>query len=331
MTATYKKEHHVSRVIELLELEAAAITQAARRISPEQLERAVELLLACRGKVVLTGVGKSGLVARKIAATMTSTGTAAVFLHPSDALHGDLGIVSPSDITLVLSNSGETDELLAILPYLKRRGVPVVAIVGNPASSLGRGADAVLDASVDQEACPFNLTPTTSTTVALAIGDALAITLMQAKGITQSDFAFNHPSGRLGKRLTLKVRDLMHGGRENPTVGPQANWIEVAAAISEGGMGAASVVDEAGRLLGIITDGDLRRSISRLETAGPQTLCADEIMTRSPVVVGPDLLAYEALQLMENRPSQISVLPVVDEEGFCTGLLRLHDIVRSGL
>ncbi len=219
MTTTYNKQHHVARVIELLELEAEAITRAAARIRPEQLERAIDLLLACRGKVVLTGVGKSGLVARKIAATMTSTGTVAIFLHPSDALHGDLGIVSSGDLVLVLSNSGETDELLAVLPYLKHRGVPVVAIVGNPASSLGRGADAVLDASVEQEACPFNLTPTTSTTVALAVGDALAITLMQAKGITQSDFAINHPSGRLGKRLTLKARDLMHCGPENPTVG----------------------------------------------------------------------------------------------------------------
>src|SRR5687767_3959846 len=208
MPTVNTEQEYALQMIELLRLEAAAIMRAAERCEPEQLEQAVGLLRACRGKVVLIGVGKSGLVARKIAATLTSTGTAAVFLHPADALHGDLGIVLAGDVAIVLSNSGETDELLNILPYLKSRQVPVVAIVGNLRSRLAHSVDVTLDASVDQEACPYNLTPTTSTTVALAIGDALAVTLMRAKGVSQEDFASNHPSGRLGKRLTLRVRDL---------------------------------------------------------------------------------------------------------------------------
>ena len=331
MPTIEKEQEYASQMIELLRLEAAAIVRAAERCRPEQLERAVGLLRECRGKVVLIGVGKSGLVARKIAATLTSTGTAAVFLHPADALHGDLGIVSPGDVAVALSNSGETEELLSIIPYLKNRQVPVVAITGNLSSSLARHADVRLDASVDHEACPYNLTPTTSTTLALAIGDALAITLMKAKGVSQEDFASNHPSGRLGKRLTLRVRDLMHDGRENPTVLPEASWLEVTTAISEGGLGAVNVVDEAGSLKGVITDGDLRRSITKFKSMNPEAVQAEAMMTRTPVTVPPEMLAYDALRLMENRPSQISVLPVVDREGYCVGLIRLHDVVRSGL
>jgi arabinose-5-phosphate isomerase len=331
MSIVKEEQAYAAQMIELLKLEAAAIMRAAERCHPEQLEQAVGLLHACRGKVVLIGVGKSGLVARKIAATLTSTGTAAVFLHPADALHGDLGIVSNGDVAVALSNSGETDELLTILPYLKNRQVPVVAITGNLSSSLARHADVNLDASVDHEACPYNLTPTTSTTVALAIGDALAVTLMKAKGISQEDFASNHPSGRLGKRLTLRVRDLMHSGQDNPTVSPQASWLEVAGTISKGGLGAVNVVDEAGYLEGVITDGDLRRSFTKFKTLNPETVQAAAIMTRTPVSASPEMLAYDALRLMEDRASQISVLPVVNQEGFCVGLIRLHDIVRSGL
>lgn len=331
MPTVEKEQEYAPQMIELLRLEAAAIMRAADRARPEEFEQAVGLLRACRGKVVLIGVGKSGLVARKVAATLTSTGTAAVFLHPADALHGDLGIVSPGDVAVVLSNSGETDELLTILPYLKHRQVPVVAIIGNLSSSLARNADVSLDASVDQEACPYNLTPTTSTTVALAIGDALAVTLMKAKGVSQEDFASNHPSGRLGKRLTLRVRDLMHSGPENPTVSPEASWLEVAGAISKGGLGAVNVVDEAGYQKGLITDGDLRRSITKFKSMNPEAVQAATIMTETPVAASPEMLAYDALRLMENRPRQISVLPVVNQDGYCVGLIRLHDIVRSGL
>jgi arabinose-5-phosphate isomerase len=321
----------ISQVVELLKLEAEAITQAANRLQTEQVERAVRLLDDCPGKVVLIGVGKSGIVARKVAATLTSIGTVAVYLHPSDALHGDLGIVTSKDVAIVLSNSGETDELIVMLPYLKRRQVPIIAIVGNLRSTLSGHADVVLDASVDKEACPFNLAPTTSTTVALAIGDALAMTLMKVKGFTQEDFALNHPAGRLGKRLTLRVKDLMHSGAENPTVSLQASVIEVVRAIGQAGLGAVNVVDDYGYLMGIITDGDVRRLLQRVRPADLETLIGDAIMTRNPVVVFSDTLAYHALQLMEDRPSQISVLPVVDQERRCVGLIRLHDIVKSGL
>lgn len=322
---------YFSQVTDLLQLEAKAIAQAAARLDREQVERAIGLLASCTGKVVLVGIGKSGIISQKIAATLTSTGTAAVFLHPSDALHGGLGIVAHEDVVIVISNSGETTEVIEMLPYLKQRSVPLIVIIGNLNSTLARRADAVLDASVDQEACPLNLAPTTSTTVALALGDALAMTLMQVKGWTHDDFAINHPAGRLGKRLTLRVADLMHGGKDNPTIQTEAPWLEVIAAISRGGLGAVNVVDDVSHLVGIITDGDLRRALQKIKHAELETLDAGAIMTRDPIVASPDLLAYDALQLMEDRPSQISVLPVINQERICVGLIRLHDIVRSGL
>jgi arabinose-5-phosphate isomerase len=320
-----------SQVAELLQLEADALHECARRIDHAQVTRALELLMDSRGKIVLVGMGKSGLIARKIAATFTSTGSVAVYLHPSDGLHGDLGIVTADDAVIVLSHSGETDELTAMLPYLKRRHVPVIAILGNLSSTLARNVDVVLDASVDREACPFDLAPTTSTTVALAIGDALALTLMQLKGLTSEDFALNHPAGRLGKRLSLTVADLMHSGEDNPTVSLATSWIEVVTSITRGGLGAVNVVNEKGILAGIITDGDLRRAIQKRKPDQLGNLNAEEFMTSNPVTTLPDELAYSALQLMENRPSQISVLPVVDTTRRCLGLLRLHDLVRSGL
>jgi len=322
-----------SQVIELLRAEAAAIGKAASRLKAEEIDRVVNILSECKGKIVLLGVGKSGIIAQKIAATMTSSGTAAVYLHPSDALHGGLGIVTPDDVVIMLSNSGETDELLELLPYLKRRHVPLVAIVGSLKSTIAQRADAVIDASVDQEACPLNLAPTASTTVALALGDALAMTLMQAKGLTQTDFASNHPAGQLGKRLTLQVTDLMHGGKQNPTINVDAAWMEIITTISHYGLGAVNVVDSEGRLAGIITDGDLRRSLQRINPADLAfaNIKCDDLMTRNPIVTNPEMLAFDALRLMEDRPSQINVLPVVDGDRLCVGLIRLHDIVRSGL
>ena len=317
--------------MERLRLESEAIARTATRMDPAQVERVIDLLAGCKGKVVIMGVGKSGIIAQKIAATMTSAGTAALYLHPSDALHGGLGIVQSNDVVMVLSNSGETDEIIEMLPYLNHRKVAIVAIVGNLDSTLARRADAVLDASVDQEACPLNLAPTTSTTVALAVGDAVAMTLMKVKGITSDDFAINHPAGRLGKRLTLRVADLMHGGAENPTIPAGSSWVDVVRAISRGGLGAVSVTDSEGRLAGIITDGDLRRAIEQTSYDSLAQLKCDDFMTRRPTVAAPDLLAFDALHLMEDRHSQISVLPVVDEREMCVGLIRLHDIVRSGL
>jgi arabinose-5-phosphate isomerase len=320
-----------ARFAEVLTQEAAAITETQRRIKPAEVERAVGLLAECRGKIVVLGLGKSGIIAQKIAATMTSTGTASIYLHPSDALHGGLGIIGEGDVVIALSNSGETDEVVALIPVLNQRNVPVIAIIGKRDSTLARTAAVVLDASVTTEACPFNLAPTTSTTVALAIGDALALTLMEVKGWTEADFAQNHPAGQLGKRLTLRVADLMHGGAAHPTLAPGAKWLEIITAITKGGLGAANVLDERGALAGIITDGDLRRAVATRRADELESLDCDAMMTRQPVVAAPELLAYDALRLMEDRPAQISVLPVVDGEGKCVGLIRLHDIVRSGL
>jgi arabinose-5-phosphate isomerase len=322
-----------SYVVELLRAESDAIAKAAERLDASHLARVLSIFKKCKGKVIVLGVGKSGIIAQKIAATMTSSGTAAIHLHPSDALHGGLGIVTADDVVLMLSNSGETNELIELLPFLKRREAPLVAILGRPKSTIGQRADAVLDASVDQEACPLNLAPTTSTTVALAIGDALAMTLMRAKGLTENDFASNHPGGQLGKRLTLRVADLMHGGAENPTIADNASWMDVVSTISQYGLGAVNVIDEDGRLAGIITDGDLRRSLQKLGARDFSfaNLKCDDLMTHNPVVANPEMLAFDALHLMEDRPSQINVLPVVDGDRRCVGLIRLHDIVRSGL
>ena len=315
-------------MVELLRLEAASIEAAADRADAASVERALSLIANCDGKVIVTGVGKSGVIAQKIAQTLTSTGTVGIFVHPSDALHGSLGVVKEGDIIIALSNSGETDEILAIMPALKLRNVSVIAIVGNIDSTLARQSDVVLDASVDKEACPLNLAPTTSTTVALAIGDALAMTVMESRGLTAEDFAANHPAGRLGKRLTLTVESLMHG---SPNVREDAGWLEVVKAISKHSLGAVNVVDNSGKLVGIVTDGDLRRTIERIAPSALGSLNAAAMMTRSPITATPSMLAYDALQLMEDRPSQISVLPVVDDAGGSVGLLRLHDVVRSGL
>lgn len=315
------------KVVELLRLEASQIERIIGRLAPETVEKAVDLLMCCQSKVIVTGVGKSAIIANKVADTMTSTGTVAVFLHSSDALHGGLGIITKDDVVIALSNSGETDELIAILPTIKNRNARIIAITGNLNSTLARQADVALDASVDQEACPLNLAPTTSTTVALSIGDALAMTLMQLKNLTAEAFALNHPAGRLGKRLTLKVKDLMH---ESPNVAPKDGWLEVVKAISKYSLGAVNVTDEQGNLIGIVTDGDLRRTIEKTLPENLANLCADQMMTQKPITTSPETLAFDALQIMENRPSQISVLPVVENER-CVGLLRIHDIVKSGL
>jgi len=321
-------ESNFARVVEFLRLEAKAIERSAENLNDADVESAIDAIARCIGKVVVTGVGKSGVIAQKIAQTLTSTGTVAIFIHPSDALHGGLGVITAGDVVLALSNSGETDEILAILPAIAGRSVSLISIVGSIDSSLARRSDIALDASVDKEACPLNLAPTASTTVALAIGDAIAMALMEHRGLTEADFAANHPAGRLGKRLTLRVRDLMH---DSPNVAPDAGWLEVVKTISKHTLGAVNVVDADGKLLGIVTDGDLRRTIERTAADQLSSLAAQDMMTAGPVTTGSESLAYDALQLMENRPSQISVLPVIDESGKAAGLLRLHDVVRSGL
>lgn len=294
----------------------------------ERFAEAVEILARCSGSVATIGAGTSGIVARKIAATLTSTGTRALFVHPTDALHGGLGVIGREEVVIAVSNSGETEEISALLPYLRSREVKVIAIVGNLDSSLAKEAEVALDSFAEREAGPHGLVPTASVAVALAIGDALALTVMEAKGVTREAFAANHPSGQLGRRLTLRVRDVMHG--EHAGIGPETPLMEVVGAISEGGLGAVNIVDGEGLLLGIVTDGDLRRTLQRSSPAKLGDLRAEEVMTREPVQITPDAMAYEALRLMEDRPSQIAVLPVV-EDGRCLGLVRLHDLVRIGL
>ena len=327
----------MSALTRCLQEEAAAIAAAAERLSSEQVEGALSLLercADCKAKLVITGVGKSGIVARKIAATFSSIGLMALFLNPLDALHGDLGVVAPDDVCLLLSNSGETSELLAILPHLTRRGTARIALVGRADSSLAHGSDVVLEASVDREVCPLNLAPTASTAVAMAIGDALAAVWMERRGISPADFALNHPAGSLGKQLTMTVADLMVPAANLQAIHPQTPLPDVISTLTQGAIGSSWVENPAspGQLLGLITDGDLRRA---LRAHGPErwpTLTANELMTADPITIQADLLAVEAIQRMEhNRRKPISVLPVVDDNGQLHGLLRLHDLVQAGL
>ena len=315
------------QVVKILSVEADAIEHAAENLDKSAVEKALDILSKCESKIIVLGVGKSGVIAQKISQTMTSTGTVAVFVHPSDALHGSLGVITEGDVVIALSNSGETDEILTLLPTLKNRAIKIISIVGNIKSTLARNSDVVLDASVDKEACPLNLAPTTSTTVALSIGDAIAMTLMQSKGLTEKDFAENHPAGRLGKRLTLKVKNLMH---DSPNISPNANWLEVVKSLSKYTLGAVNVVDKENKLIGIITDGDLRRTFGKTSPENFPNLKAEEMLTKNPTIATPEMLAFDALKLMEKRTRQISVLPVIEEGKVC-GLVRLHDIVRSGL
>jgi arabinose-5-phosphate isomerase len=328
-----------------LEEEAAAIAAAAERLSSTQVEAALELLEGCRqrrAKLVVTGVGKSGVVARKIAATFSSIGLTAVFLNPVDALHGDLGIVAAEDVALLLSNSGETEELLAILPHLRRRGTARIALVGRLGSSLALGCDVMLDGAVDREVCPLNLAPTASTAVAMAIGDALAAVWMERAGISPEDFAINHPAGSLGRQLTLTVADLMVPASELAGLSPDAPLEEVIGRLTEGSNGKGSLgaawvqaVHNPAELAGLITDGDLRRTLQRHAPDSWAALRAADMATANPITVAPHTLAVTALELMEqNQRKPVTVLPVIDlanpESRQLLGLLRLHDLVQAG-
>lgn len=324
----------LNEAIRVLELEGRAILASAERLRnrPEagaQLTQALSLLnrsLNQGGKIVVTGVGKSGKIAQKIAATFASTGSASIYLHPTEALHGDLGVVAPNDSILALSYTGNTDELLRLIPSLKRLQLSLIGMGGYPHSQLAQACDVWIDASVDQEACPHNLAPTSSTTLALALGDALAMSLMQLRGFDAQSFAKNHPGGALGRRLHLTVADVMHSGDAAACVPPHALMEEVVVVSTQKKLGAVLVV-EGSKLMGLITDGDLRRALQHREKFFQ--LRASDVMTRNPVSVQPDLMAYDALQTMENRPSQISVLPVLSSDGNWLGVVRLHDLIRS--
>lgn len=320
----------LSSAAEVLRHEAAAVAAAADRLDPDAFARAAQLLADCKGNVATVGAGTSGIVAQKVAATLTSTGTPAVFVHPSDALHGGLGVIASQDVVIAVSNSGETEEVSVLLPYLRSREVQVIAVVGKLGSSLARQASVALEAFAEKEAGAFDLVPTASAAVALAIGDALALAVMEMKGVTPEAFAANHPSGRLGRRLTLRVRDVMHAGSELPAVGSEAPLLDVLGEMTSGGLGAVAILGAAERLDGIVTDGDVRRTVQRCDASGLTNLRAADFMTAEPIVIEPDAMAWDALRLMEDRPSQIAVLPVV-EAGRCVGLVRLHDLVRIGL
>jgi arabinose-5-phosphate isomerase len=304
----------------VLRIEAEAIIELLDRID-DRFEKAVDVLCACCGRVVVTGMGKSGIICKKIAATLSSTGTPALFLHPAEAIHGDLGMVVRGDIVLAISNSGETEEILSLLETLKRLGIPVISMVGNPQSTLARYSDVVLDVSIRREACPLGLAPTASTTATLALGDALAIALSERKGFKAEDFASLHPGGKLGKRL-MRVENLMHVGEEIPQVDIKTSMHDVIYEISRKGMGMTCVVRDDSRIAGIITDGDLRRLLQRDENVLAKT--AGECMNPKPRVIDRRALAVTALQIMEER--KITSLPVASEEGRLEGVLHLHDL-----
>ena len=307
----------------VLRIEAEAILGLIPKVD-ERFERAVQMMRDCTGRIVVTGIGKSGLVGRKIAATLASTGTPAYFLHPAEGLHGDVGMLARGDVVVGLSNSGETNEMLAILPPLKRLGVPIILLTGNVKSTLARQSDVVLDVSVAEEACPLNLAPTSSSTATLAVGDALAMVLLELRGLRPEDYAALHPAGSLGWRALFRVGDLMHTGDAMPVVAESALLREAIEEMTRKGLGMTMVVGEDGRLAGIITDGDLRRL--HMRGGSFDTLRAGEAATRGPRTIGADDLAAKALEIMEGK---ITSLIVVDESQRPRGVIHLHDILRA--
>ncbi len=309
---------------EVLQIEAESVQRIAERLD-EAFIKAVDLILHCTGRVVVTGMGKSGLIGRKIAATLASTGTPSFFLHPGEGVHGDLGMVAPSDIVLAISSSGEVNETLAILPSLKIMGTTVISITSNSDSTLAKNSDLTLLLNIEREACPMNLAPTASTTATLALGDALAMVLLKARNFSPEEYALYHPGGALGRKLLLTVEKLMYTGAENPIILPDKTVKDAILVMTRENLGVAVVVDELGSLLGIITDGDLRRILRKYEN--PLGLPVAEVMTRNPKFISPEKLAAEAMHLMESK--NITSLPVVGENEKVVGIVRLHDIIKG--
>jgi arabinose-5-phosphate isomerase len=322
--AKFDTEQVLSLARKTFEIEAAAVQGLAGRVGPEFAE-AVKLMLACRGRVVVMGMGKSGHIGRKIAATLASTGTPAMFVHPAEASHGDLGMITGQDVVLAISNSGESEELTSILPVLSRQGVPMVAITGGMQSALARHARVTLDSSVAQEACPLNLAPTASTTAQLALGDALAVALLEVRGFKEEDFARSHPGGALGRKLLTHVSDVMRSGDDVPRVRPDTAFPDLMREMSGKGLGASAVVDDAQRVLGIFTDGDLRRLVEK--GVDLRSSKAGDVMHANPRTVRPDALAVEAVALMEQY--RITSVLVVDESGVLCGALNTNDLMRA--
>jgi arabinose-5-phosphate isomerase len=321
------KQKAFSRAVATLKAEGEAVLALCSRLD-DSFSKAVELVLTCKGRLVVTGMGKSGAIGRKIAATFCSTGTPSLFLHPAEGIHGDLGMVTGTDVVLALSNSGESDEIASILPAIGRIGAKLIALVGRPESTLGSCADVVLDSSVECEACPLGLAPTTSTTAQLAFGDALALAVMEARRFTREDYALFHPGGALGRKLLLRVRDVMRSGSEMAVVDASVTLRDTLFAITRAGAGAACVVDGEGMLIGIITDGDVRRAL--LEDEKALNKIASEVMISSPRTISPDRLATEGLRKMEGPSKQIGEMPVL-EDGKPVGMLMLKDLVAAGI
>lgn len=309
-----------------LGIEASAVQALIARLD-ERFAQACRICLQCKGRVVVTGMGKSGHIARKLAATLASTGTPAFFLHAAEASHGDLGMITRIDAVLALSSSGETPELVLLLPHLKRLGVPLIAMTGKAASTLAQAAAVVLDVSIPEEACPLNLTPTASTTASLAMGDALAVAVLEARGFTRQDFARSHPGGSLGRQLLLRVEEIMHTGTAIPRTAPDAPLATGLIEMSQKSLGMTVIVDGGERVLGVFTDGDLRRALDRQVDVHSVTMRA--VMTATPKTIAPQALAAEAVHLMEMH--RITALPVVDEHGCLVGALNVHDLFRAGV
>jgi arabinose-5-phosphate isomerase len=325
-SSPFDAQRAVALAQETLSIEAQALQAMAARVGDEFVQ-ATQLLLACAGRVVVTGMGKSGHVGRKITATLASTGTPAMFMHPAEASHGDLGMITAADVVLAISNSGESEELTAILPLIKRMGVPMIAMTGRRQSALGRHADVVLDTSVDKEACPHNLAPTASTTAQLAMGDALAVSLLDARGFKADDFARSHPGGALGRKLLTLVSDVMRSGDGVPKVSPNANLMVLMKEVSAKGLGACAVVDAQDRILGIFTDGDLRRLIEQGTSGDLRQLTAADVMKTQPRTVRADALAVEAADLMEAH--RVTSVLVINADGRLCGALNSNDLMRA--
>lgn len=321
------KEKVIALARAVIDTEARAAQKLAERID-EQFLDAVQTMLRCEGRIVVLGMGKSGHIGHKLAATLASTGTPAFFVHPGEASHGDLGMITAKDVVLALSNSGETDEILTILPLIKRLNVPLIAFTGNPSSRLAKAASHHLDVSVEKEACPLGLAPTSSTTATLVMGDALAIALLESRGFTEADFALSHPGGRLGKRLLLHVEDIMHKGEDIPRVSQGASLSEALVEITRKGLGMTVVVDASDRVVGIFTDGDLRRLLDHGEV-NIAKLKIEDVMVGNCMSIRANILAAEALQLMDNK--RVNAFPVVDEQQRLVGALNMHDLLRAGV
>ncbi len=321
-----KKEEIINKGKEVIRIEAESVANLQDKID-ENFANAVEVIYKCTGRVVLTGMGKSGLIARKIVATMNSTGTAAIFLHPTDALHGDLGMVRGEDVVIIISKSGSTDELSRLLPMFKRLGVKIIGMSGNEKSELYHESDIFLNIGVKEEACPHDLAPTSSTTATLAMGDALSVALLEKRNFTIEDFAFLHPGGSLGKRLSLKIREIMIGGKGVPVVKKDASFKDVIFEMTSKRLGTTCVVDEDNKLIGIITDGDLRRLLEK--SVEIDNLIAEEIMTANPKCLEPEYLASFALQQMENY--SITTLIIINQNKNPIGIVHLHDLIKLGL